>query len=97
MSEASAEPTAVLPPKGWDQRHLGHVCYASPVQEGGNQTVKVRVTDEKSSHKGKVFIVASVHGEMTLRKGLNVSFAIGTMDQEPGKPSVHVAVDVKLR
>lgn len=98
MGQASVQPDVATGPKGPNERYLGHVHYASEVKDG-KQTVSVRVKDERSPHHRKILSAASVHGEITLSQGLNVSFLIGTKDWKQGEQSsvVHTAVDVKLR
>jgi len=56
---------------------------------------KVRVKDPTSSHDGEKIVVASVRGELELARGLNVHFAVGTIDDQSGA-KVPRAVDVCL-
>jgi hypothetical protein len=53
------------------------------------------VKDPESPHDGKKFVVASVRDGLELAKGLNVHFAIGTIDDQSGM-KVPRAVDVIL-
>jgi len=76
------------------ERHKGYVvgCNRKP----DNKNIwKVRVKDENSSFNGQKFTVVSVCGEMELARGLNVNFAVGTIDGEKGQ-KVFRAVDVRL-
>lgn len=61
----------------------------------GRAVWKVRVKDPGSSHDGQKLVVASVRGGLELAKGLNVHFAIGTMD-DPSGAKVLRAVDICL-
>lgn len=56
---------------------------------------KVRVKDPTSPHNNQKLIVASVRGGIELARGLNVHFAIGTMDDASGSKVLR-AVDVRL-
>lgn len=77
-----------------DNRHRGFVS-------GSHQTSDrriiwtVRVKDSASQYDGNKFVVASVRGGLELARGLNVHFAIGTVDDSAGK-KVPRAVDVCL-
>ncbi len=62
----------------------------------GRTVWKVRVKDPTSSHDGQKLIVASVRGGLELARGLNVHFAIGTID-DPAGAKVLRAVDVCLQ
>ena len=55
---------------------------------------KVRVSSE-GPHQGEKLVVASVHGGIELARGLNVDFAIGTVDGPEGQ-KVRRVVDVRL-
>jgi len=76
------------------KRHKGFVVGFDGASEG--RTVwKVRVKDSESPHDGQKLIVASVSGRMELARGLNVNFAIGTIDDQSGTKVLR-AVDVCL-
>lgn len=76
------------------RRHKGFVIGSDNAQKG--QVVwKVRVKDPTSPHDGQKLVVASVQGGMELARGLNVYFAIGTID-DPSGTKVLRAVDVCL-
>lgn len=60
-----------------------------------NPLWKVRVRDDTSAYNGKKLIVASVHDNIQLAQGLNVTFLIGTIDGEQGQELR--AVDVQLQ
>lgn len=75
-------------------RHHGFVAGSDPGPKG--QTVwKVRVKDPSSDYNGRKLVVASVQGDLQLARGLNVHFAIGTIDDQSGT-KVPRAVDVRL-
>ena len=76
------------------QRHSGFVvgCNQAPA---GKSVWSVRVKDTESTFNGQKLIVASVHGGLELARGLNVDFAIGTVDDSSGEKAVR-AVDVRL-
>lgn len=57
---------------------------------------KVRVKDSQSPYNGHKLTVASVHGDITLAQGLNVSFLIGSIDDKQGQSALR-AVDVRLQ
>lgn len=76
------------------RRHKGYVMGFDNGARG-KRTWKVRVKDPTSPHDGKKFVVASTHGNLELAQGLNVNFAIGTVDDEEGQ-KVERAVDVRL-
>lgn len=61
----------------------------------GQSVWKVRVKDPTSPHDGQKLVVASVRGGLELARGLNVHFAIGTID-DPSGTKVLRAVDVCL-
>lgn len=76
------------------QRHRGFIIGSDASPEG--RTVwKVRVKDPASTHDGQKLVVVSVRGGLELARGLNVHFAIGTVDDHSGV-KVARAVDVKL-
>lgn len=76
------------------QRHKGYVvgCDRNP---DGKNIWKVKVKDRSSPFSSQKFIVASVHDQLELARGLNVNFAVGTIDDEKGQ-KVSRAVDVRL-
>ena len=76
------------------ERHKGYVV-GSDQNSGGHPIWKVKVKDTKSPFNGKKLVVASVHGGLELARGLNVEFAIGTVDDQQGQKVVR-AVDVRL-
>lgn len=76
------------------RRHKGFVV-GSDIAPEGRTIWKVRVKDPMSPHDGQKLVVASVRGELTLARGLNVHFAIGTID-DPSGEKVLRAVDVYL-
>lgn len=78
--------------KGPNERHYGFVSFVSE----DNKRVRVRVKDQESPHNGKVLTVTSVHDNIVLAQGLNVSFLIGNFDNESKQPLIHRAVDVQL-
>jgi hypothetical protein len=55
----------------------------------------VVVKDSESKYNGQRLVVASVHGGLVLARGLNVHFAIGTVD-DASRTKVPRAVDVNL-
>lgn len=76
------------------KRHRGFVV-GSDTSPKGQATWKVRVKDSESPHNGQKLVVASVRGGMELARGLNVHFAIGTIDDQSGTKVLR-AVDVCL-
>ncbi|MBI3956753.1 MAG: hypothetical protein HY340_02080 [Candidatus Kerfeldbacteria bacterium] len=75
-------------------RHHGFVVGSDAVPEG--RTIwKVRVKDPASPYDGHKLVVASVRGGLELARGLNVHFAIGTVDDLSGTKVLR-AVDVCL-
>lgn len=78
------------------KRYKGYVIGSNPSPTSGALVWKVRVKDEDSFHNGQKFVVASTHEGITLARGLNVTFLIGSVDGEHGQP-VKRAVDVRLR
>lgn len=77
-----------------ENRHRGFVSGSH--QTADRRTVwSVRVKDPASQYDGQKFVVASVRGGLELARGLNVHFAIGTVD-DPSGNKVPRAVDVCL-
>lgn len=76
------------------ERHKGFVV-ASDQNLEGHLVWKVKVKDAQSPFNGKKIVVASVHDGLALARGLNVEFAIGTVDDTYGQKVVR-AVDVRL-
>lgn len=76
------------------ERHKGYVVGRDETSEG-QKIWKVRVKDPASPHNKQKLIVASVHDQLELAQGLNVNFAIGTIDDKDGN-KVSRAVDVRL-
>ena len=76
------------------QRHCGYVT-GSHEASSGHKVWTVRVKDRGSSYDGQKLIVASIRGGLELARGLNVHFAIGTIDDQSGQ-KVSRAVDVCL-
>lgn len=76
------------------QRHRGFVC-GSNISSDQHMVWSVRVKDPESNHNGKRLVVASVHDGLELARGLNVHFAIGTIDGPKGEKIMR-AVDVCL-
>lgn len=75
-------------------RHRGYITGSDPNPQG--QLVwRVRVKDPESLYDGQKLVVASVRGGLELARGLNVHFAIGTIDDQSGT-KVPRAVDVTL-
>lgn len=75
-------------------RHRGFVTGSHLTSEG--RTVwTARVKDPTSHYDGQKLVVASVRGGLELARGLNVHFAIGTVDDRSGA-KVPRAVDVCL-
>lgn len=77
-----------------NQRHAGFVI-GSDTKDKGREVWKVRVKDQNSPYNGQKLIVASVQCGLELARGLNVHFAIGTIDNTSGGKSLR-AVDVCL-
>lgn len=76
------------------QRHKGFVVGFDSASEG--RTVwKVRVKDSTSPYDEQKLVVASVRSGLELARGLNVHFAIGTID-DPSGMKVLRAVDICL-
>ena len=71
--------------------------YVGELRNGprGRTAPRVCVKDPASPLNGRWFTVASTHGGLELAKGLNVTFVIGTIDDENGQ-KVPRAVDVRL-
>lgn len=76
------------------QWHAGYVASCSQKPDG-NTVWKVKVKDINSPYNGQTLVVASVHDGMTLARGLNVHFAVGTVDDEMSQKALR-AVDVRL-
>ncbi len=76
------------------ERHRGFVV-GSDTSQSGRNVWKVRVKDSESSHDGQKLVVASVRGGLELARGLNVHFAIGTINDHSGTKVLR-AVDVCL-
>lgn len=77
------------------ERHKGYVAGSNQSASSGQVIWTVRVKDSESPYDGRKFSVASAHGDINLARGLNVDFAVGTVDDEEGK-KVMRAVDVRL-
>lgn len=75
-------------------RHRGYVS-GSRIAPGGHTVWLVRVRGPTSPLHREPYIVASIRGDITLARGLNVDFALGTVDDPQGQP-VPRAVDVAL-
>ena len=78
-----------------NKRHKGYVV-AGDEGRDGKRVWKVRVKDSQSSFNGKKFIVASIHENIELSKGLNVDFLVGSVDGSEGE-KIDRAVDVALQ
>ena len=76
------------------ERHKGYVV-GSDTSPSGQLAWTVRVKDTQSPYDGQKLNVASTHKELTLARGLNVNFAIGTVDDREGNKVLR-AVDVRL-
>lgn len=76
------------------RRHKGYVLGSDAAPEG-RYVWKVRVKDPTSPHDGQKIVVASIRGGLELARGLNVNFAIGTMDDTAGVKVLR-AVDICL-
>jgi len=76
------------------ERHKGYVV-GSDATPSGQLAWTVKVKDPNSPYDGQKLNVASSHKELTLARGLNVNFAIGTMDDREGNKVLR-AVDVRL-
>ena len=76
------------------ERIRGYVSGSNRAADGRN-VWSVRAKDPASQYNGQWFVVASVHGGLELARGLNVNFAIGTIDDPSGK-KVSRAVDICL-
>lgn len=64
-------------------------------QRGSSSYWVVRVNDQNSPFYGKKLDVLSTHDNITLGRGLDVNFIIGTTDGHSGE-KVHKAVDVNV-
>lgn len=76
------------------ERHAGYVT-GSERSKAGHFFWTVRVKDTESPYNGQYLVVASIHKGLALARGLNVNFAIGTVDDREGKEVLR-AVDVRL-
>lgn len=76
------------------ERHKGYVV-GSDETPSGQLAWTVKVKDSESPYNGQKLNVASTHRELTLARGLNVNFAIGTVDDREGNKVLR-AVDVRL-
>lgn len=75
------------------QRHKGFVVGSDPGSDG--IVWKVRVKDQDSPYNGQKLVAASIRGGLALARGLNVNFAVGTVDTQSGEKAMR-AVDVAL-
>jgi hypothetical protein len=76
------------------RRHSGFVIGKDTTQ-GGNVVWKVRVSDSASPFNERKLVVASVHANLELAQGLNVTFAIGSVSSSGNKKEPR-AVDVLI-
>lgn len=76
------------------ERHKGYVT-GSERSEAGHFFWTVKVKDTESPYDRQYLVVASIHKGLALARGLNVNFAIGTVDDREGKEVLR-AVDVRL-
>jgi hypothetical protein len=76
------------------ERHRGYVV-GSGQSPSGQLVWTVKVKDPGSPFDGQKLNVASTHKELSLARGLNVDFAVGTMDDRGGNKILR-AVDVRL-
>ncbi len=76
---------------GQPKRHEGYVTGHS--RSGKCWMVKVK--DPASEYHGTRMPIASICGDITLAKGLNVNFCVGSVDDQQGQPA-NRAVDVRL-
>lgn len=76
------------------QRHKGFVVGFDTASDK-RVIWKVRVKDSASPHNEQKLVVVSVRNGLELARGLNVHFAIGTVD-DPSGTKVLRAVDVCL-
>ena len=76
------------------KRTKGFVVGFDTSPEGRN-VWKVRVKDPSDPHDGQKLVVASVRSGLELARGLNVHFAIGTIDDSSGTKVLR-AVDICL-
>lgn len=77
-----------------NSRQHGFVTGSHQASEG-RRVWTVRVKDPSSKYDGSKLVVASVREELELARGLNVHFAIGSVDDREGK-KIPRAVDVCL-
>ena len=76
------------------QRHRGFVVGSRSSQKD-QKIWTVRVKDPHSQYNERKFVAISVRGGLELAQGLNVHFAIGTIDDQRGAKILR-AVDVCL-
>ncbi len=76
------------------ERHRGFVAGFHTTQDR-RIIWSVRVKDLRSNYNGQKLVVASIQDGIALARGLNVHFAIGTVDDPSGR-KVPRAVDVAL-
>lgn len=77
------------------QRYKGYVVGSDASPDRSTTTWKVRVKDPACPQNGQKLVVASTHDGITLARGLNVTFVVGTVD-DPGGHKMLRAVDVQL-
>jgi hypothetical protein len=75
------------------RRHRGFIVGSDAAE--GRIVWKVRVKDSDSQYDGQKLVVASFHDGLHLARGLNVNFAVGTVDDTSGKKVLR-AVDVRI-
>ncbi len=63
--------------------------------QNGQTVWKVRIKDDTSLLDGQKLAVASIHDNLELARGLNVTFVVGSVDDEHGL-RVPRAVDVAI-
>ena len=78
----------------FQERTKGFVV-GSDTTPAGRKVWKVRVKDPESPYNEQKLVVASVRGGLELAQGLNVHFAIGTVDNASGNQALR-AVDICL-
>ncbi len=78
-----------------DQKRTKGFVIGSSTASKGRIVWKVRVEDPASPHNGQKLVVASIQGGLELAQGLNVDFAVGTVDGPLGTKILR-AVDVRL-
>jgi hypothetical protein len=77
-----------------ENRIQGYVI-AGDLSKQGKTVWKVRVNQPGSIFHKRKIIVASIHGDITLARGLNVSFILGSVNDSQGRPVLR-AVDVNI-